>query len=238
MVATTRLMRTAVVAGSVLFAMTVPILRNQVIGQSEQETKKAILRAWKDRQDSTETALFEWDQTNRIRLSSLFPPVREHIRKENPNLGEFITVKQPSSIRLNKDKFDYRLDTIDSAKFRMPSGLRYSYNGKISQTYSGISSPDSVGSGIDQGDPHAFGTMMLYATPLLVHYRPLHPTMSHIDVNKYRVRTDKVPAANHLCILLEEVETNRFVQGTGSIQIMNLCFAVMKKWSRVKLCND
>src|ERR1700676_3621306 len=101
-----------------------------------------IYRIWKQRETKIRSASFSWKQTARNK-----PRTNEGGDVAAPKPGQFIEVVQRCAVRLDDNRLDFRLDTLNAERFGRPVGYRTTFDGQLSWNYSGTVKADGHGSG-------------------------------------------------------------------------------------------
>jgi hypothetical protein len=165
-------------------------------------TLKAVFDAWARRQEQTRSAKFEWT----MEASEVydFPFPEEHSREGTPKRGDMVRFQKTASMRLDGDKVDYRVRIPDGSRLSMAPFHRSASDGTVSQEYNESGDSSIHSSGIIRPKPHAFDTNSVYNRPILLTYRPLHPTILGLRRDQYRIAAVSGTIDGHSCIVVEE----------------------------------
>lgn len=181
------------------------------IATAQEDVLESVLAAWKRREAITTSVVFEWTQSDKIRVPVQDP--KGVIGRGGKKPGEFIDATLDCSLRLDGERFDIRLSTRNGAALSLPIGARSAYDGQSSQDYSGDRGPGTVGGGIISSQPHEFGTQLLYAKALLLIYRPLHLTMGKIRQDRLALKSDTELIGGARChVLIDSTEDPPYVK--------------------------
>lgn len=168
--------------------------------------RDAIREAWQNRQSQVGSLHFEWTQEMRRRSPAAPTPLGEQGDAGGGSEKQLqVLIPQQCSFRLDGDKIDYRCETPDGLAHQMPIVYRSSFDGSTSRRFG--DAPESevqAGSGFVESAPHAFDTNRIELRPLILTYRPLHPTIGRIDLGEHRVLDQRRPIGSHSCLIVEE----------------------------------
>ncbi|MEX1232404.1 MAG: hypothetical protein WEB58_19315 [Planctomycetaceae bacterium] len=184
---------------------------NRAISQDGSDVKTQIFNAWRERQKQIKSVEFEWTQVSELKYTADRQREAEAFLRQ-PKLGDFYKKEQRSSLRLDGERFDYRLDTTNGSPNYNPTGHRTAFDGNQARYYSGTSRRGTVGSGIIRSELPSFDINSIFIRPLILAYRATHPRIGRLDENSHRVLPDRYPVGDFSCIVLEEIGAGPFLR--------------------------
>jgi hypothetical protein len=186
---------------------------DQRVEKNAVASRDSIYRIWEQREQKIRSASFGWKQTARTKWESFGQPPGKSPGKSDPNEpapGQFIEVVQQCLLRLDDNRVDFHLDSVDGERFRKPIGYRTTFDGELSWNYSGTVKKTGNGSGAVVSAPNKF-TDSIYMRPLLLFYRP-----TQIDLGTFDIRQAAVGAESHV------IESYRCHLVTGPVDAAGL----------------
>jgi len=173
--------------------------------------RDAIRDAWQKRTQLLASVSFEWTQTLHAKESPPRPSPpqqkRDDLGKAEPKEGTFVDIDQKCVLRLDNDKLDFRLDSLDAERFSKPIGYRTTFDGELSWNYSGTSRPGANGSGTIVHAPYKFSDSV-YCRPLLLHCRPANVELRNVDIKGAAISSDVYRVGPHACWLVRKLSPN------------------------------
>ncbi len=175
-----------------------------VVAADGSQVVQEVFAAWSARQERVRSAKFEWKQ------ETIQPYVTfdgEAADGSSPKQGDTTIVHQSSTLRLDGDRFDSRITTPDAVRLNQVPYLRCSFDGSVSQRFNQARTADLLSSGIVTGVAHDYGTDSIDLQPLLLTYRPLHPTMLNLRAEDYLLAEKRGTIDGRSCYIIDEKES-------------------------------